>query len=149
MRKPGKEKAPQDTSLRACILQEAPSLHINLLPDQLLWLLLSFSRSGPGLIGGGVWVDRVWMSRRPHTPWGEGVTCGNIGRGLFPGGHVWVLRVQLRVRACPALSWPAVHTGGWRFTCHPFQAQPREGRALRDHCVPLPPPSPALCREDK
>ena len=33
MRNPGKEKAPQDTSLRACILQEAPSLHINLLPD--------------------------------------------------------------------------------------------------------------------
>lgn len=44
---PGKEKAPQDTSLRACILQEARSLHINLLLGWQLWLLLNFSPSGP------------------------------------------------------------------------------------------------------
>lgn len=39
-------RAPQDSSLRACILQETRSLHINLLLDWQLPLLLNFSVSG-------------------------------------------------------------------------------------------------------
>ena len=47
MCKPGKERAPENTSLQACILQEASSLHINLLLDWQLQLLINFLVLGP------------------------------------------------------------------------------------------------------
>lgn len=69
MRKPGKDKAPWDTSLRPCILQEAHSLHINLLLDWHLWLLLNFSLSGPVVDwGGGVgWTESINIQKTTHA----------------------------------------------------------------------------------
>lgn len=68
MCRPGKGNAPQDCSLRACILQEAYSLHINLLLDRQLPLLLKFSLSEPMIDQGwGLGGQSVHVQKATYT----------------------------------------------------------------------------------